>query len=148
MTIWEDATQCFEDIPIKTPTGVGFVQPSNWLFVSTSAPQPCSRHFGLKILTQEDIWIEINPQLKTIPIPGILPSNKGDEGIHEDLSSGGFYSTKELESWQRHIEIGAVHYIAMKKFTLGVCLHKEECSFDSDHADLPQFDMGRLQNPL
>ena len=44
-TIHEEATKCFEDSPIETPTRVGFVQPANWLFVSTSAPWPCSRHF-------------------------------------------------------------------------------------------------------
>ena len=29
-----------------------------------------------------------------------------------------------------------------------VPLHQEECKFDSDTADLPQFDMGCLENPL
>ena len=36
----------------------------------------------------------------------------------------------------------------MKKFTLGVCLHQQECSFNSEHSDLPWFDMVRLQKPL
>ena len=36
----------------------------------------------------------------------------------------------------------------MKKFTLGACLHQQECTFDSEYSDLLRFDMGCLQNPL
>ena len=36
----------------------------------------------------------------------------------------------------------------MKKLALGVCLQEEECSFDSNPADITWFDMGQLQNPL
>ena len=89
-TIQENTTQCFKDIPINTPMGVGFVRPFDPLFVSTSAPRPCSKHFGLKILTQKGILIKVNPQLKTIPVSGVLPSTRGNRGL---------YSTKELESW-------------------------------------------------
>ena len=31
---------------------------------------------------------------------------------------------------------------------LVVCLQEEECSFDSNPADMPMFDKGQLQNPL
>ena len=44
--------------------------------------------------------------------------------------------------------MGTIHNVIMKKFTLGFCLHQQECSFDVNHPDLPRFDMGHLQNPL
>ena len=90
----------------------------------------------------------MKPHPKTIPVPGVLPSTRGDQGLHEDFSSGGLYSTKELESWRWHIDIGTVHDVVMKKFTLGVCLHQQECSSNGDNSDLPRFDKGHLQNPL
>ena len=94
VTIHEGSTKCFEDIPIITPTGIGFIQQANRLFKSKSAHKPCSDHFGLKILTRENVWVEINPNPKQIPIPGILPRDRGGKGEHEDLSAGGLYLTK------------------------------------------------------
>ena len=46
------------------------------------------------------------------------------------------------------MESGEIHDVVTKKLALGVCLQEEECSFDSNPADMPRFDMGQLQNPL
>ena len=86
--IAEDQQECYRDIPLSQG---GFVKPHNRLFTEHSPKRACNQHFGLKIRTMEMKWIEINPGLKRIPTPEILPDRDNTSFSHEDISQGGIY---------------------------------------------------------
>ena len=52
---------CYSDIPLEKG---GFVKPQTRLYTSHSAPRPCNQHYGLKVHTEEDSWVEMNPLLQ------------------------------------------------------------------------------------
>ena len=78
---------CHDEIPIVE----GYVKVPTKTFTAHSAPRPCNKHFGLKVLTSEGIWIELNPEAKKIPEPADLPAI---EHVlhHEDLLDGGIFT--------------------------------------------------------
>ena len=143
--IREDALLCYDQIPIDTPDGHGFVQPSTRTFTTRATPRPCSSHFGLKIRTGENLWIELNPYPKTIPDPDELPLVQGITwGEHDDLGHGGIYSDSELASWRKHLEIGDFHESVSKTISYGVCIQEGECH---PHPTAPIFNLQHLENP-
>ena len=95
---------CYDAVPIK----YGFVKPYSRVLTKYSAKTPCNSYFGLKIHTVDGTWIEINPQIKTIPKPGKLPLFTHDLE-HEDMVNGGIYTDKEKKAWTEHIELGDYH---------------------------------------
>ena len=144
--IREDAPLCYDQIPIDTPDGKGFIQPSTRTFLNRATPRPCYSHFGLKIFTNEGIWIELNPYPKAIPEPKRLPLVQGiTQGQHEDISTGGLYSDSELQSWRKHMEIGDFHESVSKTISYGVCVHEGECQPNSA---VPAFNLQHLEKPI
>ena len=92
---------CYCLIPIQTETGVKYVRPSDRLLISQATPAECNTHFGLKLKTLEGPWIQLNPTAQVIPAPvlhRILDHNMTGR-YDKDLSSGGLYSTEELQAW-------------------------------------------------
>ena len=120
--IADDATSCYADIPLKE----GFVKAHNRLFTQHSAKLPCNSHFGLKVQTEENIWIELNPIAKKIEEPSTIPSNIL-EYKHEDMSDGGLYTAAELESWKTHLAMPDYHDAISKSISYGVCVHDGKC---------------------
>jgi len=135
--IKENMETCYRDIPIEE----GFIQPQNRLFMRKCPMQPCSSHFGVKVHTREGVWIELNPIPRTIPTPAKLPSlsDPMTPSQHEDLSDGGIYSTSELESWRKHLEVGNFHDAVSRTLTYGVCITEGECQ--ADHETAPRFSL-------
>ena len=132
--IADDATSCYADIPLKR----GFVKAYNRLFTEHSARLPCNPHFGLKVLTEENIWIELNPIAKQIDEPSTLPSNIL-EYQHEDMSEGGLYTEAELESWKTHLAMPDYHDAISKSISYGVCVHDGKCESVSQ---IQPYDLG------
>ena len=132
----DDMDICHDDIPI---TG-GFVKVPTRTFTAHSAPKPCNKHFGLKVLTSEGIWIELNPEAKKIQEPANLPAIEHDLH-HEDLSDGGIYTETELEAWTRHLELGDIVDAYTKSITYGVCQANEQCE---SHPAIPSYDLSIL----
>ena len=132
--IVDDATSCYADIPLKE----GFVKAHNRLFTEHSARLPCNPHFGLKVLTEEGIWIELNPIAKKIDEPLKVPSNIL-EYKHEDMSDGGLYTTAELESWKDHLAMPDYHDAISKSISYGVCVHNGQCNSKSN---IQPYDLG------
>jgi hypothetical protein len=142
-TIVENSQHCYHDIPILGPTGPGFVRPSNQVHMSHSAPRPCVTHFGLKVFTNEGIWIELSPTLHEIEAPPqmtLTPSTQ--EHTYEDLSEGGIYSVTELDNWRKHLEIGDYHDAISQTITFGVCVHEGQCPIQSA---APVFNLQQLR---
>ena len=131
-----DLEVCHDTIPIEG----GFVKVPSRVFTAHSAPRPCNKHFGLKILSSEGVWIELNPEAKKIPEPADLPAIDHDLH-HEDLSDGGIYSEAELESWTRHIELGDIVDAVTRSITYGVCQAQDECE---SHPAIPSYDLSIL----
>ena len=129
------AETCHEDIPIEG----GFVKP-NRVLTSHSAPKPCNKYFGLKVLTLENSWVEINPHIKTTAEPEDLP-NQLNNFEHEDLSDGGLYTTAELDAWKRHIELSDYHVAISKSISYGVCTAQGDCE---DNPGMPAYDLTNL----
>ena len=127
---------CHDEIPIVE----GYVRVSTKTFTAHSAPRPCNKHFGLKVLTSEDVWIELNPEAKKIPEPANLPAIEHDLH-HEDLSDGGIYTETELEAWTRHLELGDIVDAVTKSITYGVCQAQDECE---SHPAIPSYDLSLL----
>ena len=132
----DDMDICHDDIPITE----GFVKVPTRTFTAHSAPKPCNRHFGLKVLTSEGIWIELNPEAKKIQAPANLPAIEHDLH-HEDLSDGGIYTETELEAWTRHLELGDIVDAYTKSITYGVCQANEQCE---SHPAIPSYDLSIL----
>ena len=132
--IADDATSCYADIPLKE----GFVKAHNRLFTEYSARLPCNSHFGLKVQTEENIWIELNPIAKKIDEPSTIPSNIL-EYQHEDMSEGGLYTTAELESWKTHLAMPDYHDAISKSISYGVCVHDGKCKSVSQ---IQPYDLG------
>ena len=131
-----DLDVCHDFIPIAE----GFVKIPTRTFTAHSAPRPCNKHFGLKVLTSEGIWIELNPEAKKIQEPADLPAIDHDLH-HEDLSEGGIYTETELESWTRHIELGDIVDAVTKSITYGVCQAQDQCE---SHPAIPDYDLSVL----
>ena len=127
---------CYDSIPIHG----GFVKVPTRTFTAHAAPRPCNKHFGLKVLTAENIWIELNPEAKKIQEPADLPAIEHDLH-HEDLSDGGIYTKTELEAWTRHIELGDIVDAVTKSFTFGVCQAQEQCE---SHPAMPSYNLAVL----
>ena len=132
----DDKKICYDDIPIVG----GFVKVSTRTFTAHSAPKTCNRHYGLKLLTAEGIWIELNPEAKKIQEPADLPAIEHDLH-HEDLSDGGIYTETELEAWTRHLELGDIVDSYTKSITYGVCQAQEQCE---SHPAIPSYDLSLL----
>ena len=139
--IAEDKEDCYRDIPLQK----GFVKPHNRLFTEISPKRPCNQHFGLKIKTKEGEWIEVNPGLKKIPVPEILPEQNNATFVHEDVSSGGIYTGVELENWRRHMQLGDLHESISQGITLGVCANEGSCPIPKGGV---QYDLQKLQAKL
>ena len=131
--ILDNLEVCHDEIPIVG----GYVRVSTKTFMAHSAPRPCNKHFGLKILTSEGVWIELNPEAKKIPEPADLPAIDHDLH-HEDLSDGGIYTKTELAAWTRHIELGDIVDAVTKSITYGVCQAQEECE---SHPAIPSYNL-------
>ena len=128
--------KCYEDIPITN----GFVKVHNRLFTSHSATKPCNKIFGLKLYTNEKVWIEISPHLKQMKEPKQLPLL--DHSFHhEDLSTGGIYTEGELTSWREHLELGDYQNAITKSISYGVCIHQGTCQ---DTGLSPLYDLEQL----
>ena len=127
---------CYDEIPVEG----GFVKVSTRTFTTHAAQRPCNRHFGLKVLTAEGIWIELNPEAKKIQEPADLPAIEHDLH-HEDLSDGGIYTETELEAWTRHLELGDIVDSYTKSISYGVCQAKEQCE---SHPAIPSYDLSVL----
>ena len=134
-----DQPNCYEDIPIEG----GFIKPINRLFTSHSAPRPCNKHYGLKVSTDENIWISLNPHIKAIAEPEDLPG-ASMKIEHEDLSTGGIYTDAELDSWKKHLEVGDYHQAVTKTISYGVCSHRNDCEINPS---VGSFNLGIL-NPM
>ena len=132
--IADNSESCYADIPLKN----GFVKAHNRLFTEHSARLPCNPHFGLKVFTEEGVWIELNPKAKKIDEPLIVPSNIL-EYKHEDMSDGGLYTTAELESWKAHLAMPDYHDAVSKSISYGVCVHQGQCSSQSN---IQPYDLG------
>ena len=133
----KSAETCHEDIPIEG----GFVKP-NRVLTSHSAPKPCNKHFGLKVLTLENSWVEINPHIKATAEPEDLPNQLNlNDFEHEDLSDGGLYTTAELDAWKRHIELSDYHMAISKSISYGVCTARGDCEAN---AGMPAYDLTNL----
>jgi hypothetical protein len=116
---------CYEDIPLAD--NAGFVKPSSRVFTTHSAPVPCNEHHGLKIRTEENVWVELNPNPRQISTPSALPFEE-HAFQHEDLSSGGLYTDLELKAWKAHLELGDVHDALVKTITYGHCANTGACA--------------------
>ena len=138
--ILENLQFCYDSIPIQG----GFVKVPARTFTAHAAPRPCNTHFGLKILTREGIWIELNPEAKKIQEPAALPAIEHDLH-HEDLSDGGIYTKTELDAWTRHIELGDIVDAVTKTITYGVCQAQDQCE---SHPDMPSYDLGILSQGI
>ena len=135
-TVADDLEVCYDEIPIVG----GFVKVSTKTFTAHAAPKPCNRYFGLKLLTAENVWIELNPTAKKIQEPADLPAIDHDLH-HEDLSDGGIYTEKELEAWTRHLELGDIVDSYTKSITYGACQADQLCE---SHPALPSYDLSVL----
>ena len=109
---------CYQDIPLAN--GKGFVKPSTRLYTSHSAAVPCNQHYGLKIETAEELWVELNPKLKQIGEPPARP-NQQHLTEHKDMSGGGLFTNSELQAWRNHLELGDIHDALAKGITYSVC---------------------------
>ena len=58
---------CYHDIPLAN--NEGFVKPETRTLTTFSAPIPCNQHYGLKIVTEERVWIEIKRTIHQIAEP-------------------------------------------------------------------------------
>ena len=132
----DDMDVCHDEIPIVE----GFVRVPTRTFTAHSAPRPCNKHYGLKVLTSEGIWVELNPEAKKIQEPANLPAIEHDLH-HEDLSDGGIYTETELEAWTRHLELGDIVDAYTKSITYGVCQAMDQCE---SHPAIPSYDLSVL----
>ena len=100
----------------------------------------CNKHFGLKVLTSEGIWIELNPDAKKIPEPADLPVIEHDLH-HEDLSDGEIFTETELEAWTQHLELGDIMDAVTKSITYGVCQAQDQ---NESHPTIPSYNLSLL----
>jgi hypothetical protein len=115
---------CYQDIPLAE--GARFVKPVTRIFTSHSAPQPCNDHYGLKLLTEENVWIKMNPGAKQKIAPKAMPIETHDFQ-HEDLTVKGLYTRAELNSWKKHLELGDYHDAVTKTISHGICAKCGDC---------------------
>ena len=137
--IIDNSNICYSHIPIHG----GFVKIRNRLFTSHSATQPCNQMFGVKLYTNEKVWIELTPSgggIKKMIEPEDLPL-QGHKFHHEDLSGGGIYTEKELEAWKNHLELGDYQDAVMKTISFGVCNHRGDCPA---HPSSPHYNLDHL----
>ena len=123
----DDNKICYEDIPLKN----GYVKVNTRTFTNYSAPRPCDDHYGLKLLTTEGVWVELNPGVRKMVTPEDLPA-MDHEFHHEDLSDGGLYTEAELDSWKKHLQLGDQHDAITKVFSFGVCQAEGSCPASAD----------------
>ena len=119
------------------------MKPHNRLFTEHSPKRVCNQHFGLKIRTMEMKWIEINPGLKRIPTPEILPDRDNTSFSHEDISQGGIYTGVELSNWRWHMQLGDLHESISQGISLGVCANDGSCPAPASGI---QYDLQKLLN--
>jgi len=115
---------CYEDIPLADQ---GFIKPDTRVYTSHSAPKPCNPHYGLKVYTDEKVWVELNPKARKMTEPKELPTTLHSFD-HHDLSKGGLYTPTELEAWKMHIELGDMHDAITKTITYGICVQNGDCN--------------------
>ena len=115
---------CYQDIPLANKAG--FVKPHTRILTTFSAAIPCNAHHGLKVITEEGVWIEFNPSIHKITNPLDLPVHSR-AFQHEDLSQGGLFTDTELEAWRKHLELGDIHDAVTKSLSYGVCAEAGTC---------------------
>ena len=115
---------CYHDIPLAN--NGGFVKPETRTLTTFSAPIPCNQHYGLKIITEEGVWIEFKPTIHKIAEPLDLPIHT-QTIEHKDLSQGGLFTDGELESWRKHIELGDLQNAVTKTISYGICAEDGNC---------------------
>ena len=114
------------------------------MLVNQVTPAECNGHFGLKLHTQEGAWIQMTPSPKAIPAPlqqNILNHNVSGRH-HQDMSSGGLYSSEELRAWQTHLEQGVTHSAVLERLTTGVCIERGQCQVTG----MPSIHLNRLES--
>ena len=129
---------CYEDIPLNDG---GYVKAVSRMFANTSAVVPCKPRFGIKIKTEEQIWIELSPKPRRINQPAEYPHEIQTGVKHEDLSSGGLYTTEEIRAWESHLSFGDVSEAITKTLTYGVCQHQGQCP---SSGSVPAYDLASL----
>ena len=131
---------CYEDVPL---TDGGYVKAVSRMFTNTSAVIPCKPRFGIKIKTEEQIWIELSGvgTPRRMHQPAEYPHKKEVEVKHEDLASGGLYTPEEIQAWESHLSFGDVSEAITKTLTYGVCQHQGQCPTSGT---VPAYDLASL----
>ena len=131
---------CYEDVPL---TDGGYVKAVSRMFTNTSAVIPCKPRFGIKIKTEEQIWIELSGvgTPRRMHQPAEYPHKKEVEVKHEDLASGGLYTPEEIQAWESHLSFGDVSEAITKTLTYGVCQHQGQCPTSGT---VPAYDLSSL----
>ena len=84
------------------------------------------QHYGLKIVTEEGVWIEFKPTIHKIAEPLDFPIHT-QTFEHEDLSQGGLFTDSELVSWRKHIELGDLQNAVTKTISYSICADDGKC---------------------
>ena len=113
---------CYLKIPLVTGL---FVNPANRLLTQTASPVCCK--FPMVIKAEGNQWVQVGPGVQ----PRHPPSNETvlhhHTIQHEDLSTGGLYTSEEMESWSAHINWGDFSEVVNERVATGVCAHTGEC---------------------
>ena len=93
------------------------------------------------------MWIEIggngNPSVRPIPTPATVPV-LSPGFVHEDISTGGIYTSAELTSWKEHLQFGDLHEAITKTITMGICNGQGTCT---SQPSTPNYNLENLLNP-
>ena len=125
--------QCYNRIPVKVENGdLLFVDPVTRVITQHASVIPCPpESFATSILTREEKWISINPDLKIRSKPSDNTLIKFDEGIHENMAVTGLYTPQEVLDWTREIEWNRFKDTVVEQISSGVCKADSGCQYES-----------------
>ena len=100
--IIKTAKRCYQDIPMESDQNL-FVDPITKISKTISAPATCNIRFPLQLLTEENQWIKVTPELERIDAPESKPIDSL-RFTHESLDHGGTYLESQWKDWRTTIE--------------------------------------------
>ena len=125
--------QCYNRIPIHAENGdLLFVDPVTKVSTQHASVIPCPpESFATAILTREEKWISINPDIKIRPKPSDNTLIKFDEEVHENMAVTGLYTPQEVLDWTREIEWDRFKDTVVEQISSGVCKAESECGYSN-----------------
>lgn len=117
--------QCYEELPVFLEEEKLFLQPITHRLMKHGSIRPCEKMKSPKYQTDSGVWISMNPGIHIEPKP-LLLHHKQIQMKHLDMSSGGLFTTGQLQQWEDAINFEDYQTSINRRINIQAC-NEESC---------------------